>query len=183
MVWLPVLLIGAALLVTAARSWTGAAHGVGRTVKQPIAFSHVQHVAEVGLDCGHCHEGALTKASASLPANAVCLECHDQLFRGTPELQPLYEAARSGRQVHWNRLYMLPDHAHFHHGVHARAGVTCATCHGDVGAMTEVEQAVALTMDFCVDCHRDAQTHPSRTGVQLATAWRRDLTDCSVCHY
>lgn len=183
MVWLPVLLIGAALLVTAARSWTGAAQGVGHTVKQPIPFSHVQHVAEVGLDCAHCHIGALDQANARLPANAICLECHDQLFRGTPELQPLYDAAGAGHQVDWNRIYALPDHARFHHGIHARAGVTCATCHGDIDAMEEIKRSVPLDMDFCVECHRAAQSPAGKQGVHLVSAWRRDLTDCSVCHY
>jgi hypothetical protein len=43
----------------------------------------------------------------------------------------------------------------------------CATCHGDVKAVRQVEQVRTLKMGDCVDCHR-ANNAP---------------TDCAVCHF
>ncbi|GGC32125.1 cytochrome c [Novosphingobium marinum] len=174
-------------MILIVRSATGAAHGVGSKAEQPIPFSHKQHIEEVGLTCERCHAGAETKASAGIPANAVCLECHEGLFRGTPDLRPLHEAQAGDRQVAWKAVSFLPDHARFHHGAHARAGVTCATCHGKVEEMEQVEKAKSLTMDFCVDCHRAAQSADGKfvegRRIAIHSDWRRDLTDCSVCHY
>jgi hypothetical protein len=62
----------------------------------------------------------------------------------------------------------LPAHVQFPHAPHARQGIDCAACHGDVAAMEgEVKLAKPLNMAFCVDCHR----------AQGAT------DDCMACHH
>lgn len=175
-------LIAAAALFGLFRTVTGSAWGVGAEVEQPVPFSHRQHIDNTELACADCHAGVDSARSAGMPANSVCLACHDTLFRGTPSLHPLYEAAEAGRQLRWNAVSALPDFTRFHHGVHARAGAECRVCHGDVAAMERVAKAETLSMDFCVDCHRASQ-QGGKPGIRPVTGWRHDLTDCSVCHY
>ncbi|WP_188055235.1 cytochrome c3 family protein [Sphingosinithalassobacter sp. CS137] len=162
---------------------SGAAAGdVGKPVAQPIPFSHRQHVS-LGLDCATCHETADTAAEAGMPGTETCLACHDDLFRGTRALQPLHEAAQSNRQIAWNAVTNLPEVARFHHGMHVRSGVPCAACHGDVATMETTTKAKPLTMQWCVECHREVQDPASDSAIRPISEWHRDLTDCSVCHY
>ena len=155
---------------------------IGLVVEQPIEFSHRQHIENTALACEDCHIGANKGAQAMLPDKTVCLVCHDDLFRGTPKLQPLHDARVKDVAIQWKPVSKLPEFVHFHHGVHARANIECSSCHGDVGKMDSVSRAKSLTMDFCVDCHRKSQLDGSSTTKQT-TKWQRDLTDCSVCHY
>lgn len=182
-VLLAVLLLAGIAGFGAVQWMTGAAWGVGDKVEQPIPFSHVQHIEQVGLVCADCHANADNARNAGMPSTALCLECHDDLFRGTPALQPLHEAAAADRQVAWRAVSALPDFAHFHHGMHARAGVGCARCHGDVAGMARTSKAETLSMGFCVDCHRAVENGEAEAPIRRVSAWRRDLTDCSVCHY
>lgn len=159
------------------------ASGQGKGVAQPVAFSHAQHVGEVGLQCRTCHASAYVGEHGGLPPVTTCLQCHDQLFRGTRALHPLHEAARTGQPIRWQAVTALPAVSRFHHGAHTRAGVGCATCHGAVETMKDLARAAPMTMDWCVDCHRQAQDPASASPIRPVTAWQRDLTDCSVCHY
>lgn len=170
------------LLATVGLYRLNAASG-GNKVEQPIPFSHRQHVGEVGLDCAYCHAPAYETAHGGIPGAATCLQCHDDLFRGTRDLQPLYEAARTGEPIRWKAVTALPELARFHHGAHVRAGVSCQHCHGPVETMEVVEPHAPMTMDWCVDCHRRAQDPASASPVRPVSEWRHDLTDCSVCHY
>ena len=65
---------------------------------------------------------------------------------------------------HW---FTNDAHVKFQHEPHYRAGITCATCHGDVAKMTVAERAVTHNMGTCLTCHRQ------RNGPQ----------DCAACHY
>ena len=38
-------------------------------------------------------------------------------------------------------------------------GVGCVSCHGRVDRMEVVEQVEALSMGWCLDCHRDPDPH------------------------
>lgn len=155
---------------------------IGLVVAQPIEFSHRQHIENTELICADCHRGAHDGPQALLPGKSICLECHDDLFRGTPKLQPLHEAKAKGLAINWKPVSKLPEFVHFHHGVHFEANVECSNCHGDVSKMESVSRAKPLTMDFCIDCHRESQSGENFSTKQ-AVSWQRDLTDCSVCHY
>ncbi len=72
--------------------------------------------------------------------------------------------------IRWRKVNVMPKSAmvHFTHRPHARAGVECAECHGDVAAMTVARQVIdTADMGFCLDCHRE----------------RRASTDCVACHH
>ncbi len=83
------------------------------------------------------------------------------------EIQKLLGFAADSTAVPWVRVHSVPAFVQFNHKPHVRAGVTCAECHGNVGAMDEVSRVAPLTMGWCVTCHRD----------------RGASDDCSVCHY
>ncbi|HVV86475.1 MAG TPA: cytochrome c3 family protein [Kofleriaceae bacterium] len=148
------------------------AAGVGDPVEQPIAFDHRHHVRDDGIDCLYCHDTADTGAGAGMPATARCMGCHGQVRPDSPVLEPLREAWRTGEPIRWRRINSVPSYVYFHHGVHVHAGIACARCHGAVEDMARVVRVHGMTMDFCVDCHREAQ------GSRAIT----HLTTCSACH-
>ena len=55
----------------------------------------------------------------------------------------------------WHRVARLPDYVYFRHDIHIAKGVGCVTCHGRVDQMPLTYRAIALKMEFCLDCHRD----------------------------
>lgn len=161
---------------------------IGATATQPIAFRHDLHVREIWLECEFCHAGARREASAGMPSAETCLVCHDRLWRGTAALQPLYTSVALVQPIAWQSLYALPDHARFHHGAHAAAGVDCVVCHGDVASMQQTKRESPTAMAWCLDCHFAAgEQHPGfaaqrTSGAPLERANPR-LADCSTCHY
>ncbi|HEY4240394.1 MAG TPA: cytochrome c3 family protein [Kofleriaceae bacterium] len=148
------------------------ASGEGDAIQQPVEFDHRHHVRDDGIDCAYCHEGAETEVSAGLPPTERCMGCHGQVWPDSPQLAPLRDAWRAGTPLRWRRVNALPAFVYFHHGVHARAGVACAECHGRVDDMGRVVRVHDLTMSFCLDCHRRAQ------GSRAITR----LTTCTACH-
>lgn len=162
---------------------------VGTTAEQPIGFRHDLHVRELGLDCGFCHGGATRASAAGMPSAETCLTCHSVVWRGVRALQPLYTSVELGQPIVWESLYRLPEGVHFHHGAHAAAGVTCATCHGDVGSMQKTQKHAPMSMSWCLDCHRrvgearQPEVHERVSTPQGIAFANPPLTDCSTCHY
>ena len=138
------------------------------TPEQPIAYSHKVHVDQ-GLDCSTCHTTVETHDRAQLPSVSQCMLCHAAIATEHPEVQKLAAYNERGVEPPWVRVYGFEKKAHviFRHAAHVRAGVECATCHGDVAQMTVAERAVHHDMGTCVDCHR--QNGASE--------------DCAICHY
>ncbi|MBS2037994.1 cytochrome c3 family protein [bacterium] len=126
----------------------------GLAPEQPIQFSHRHHVAEVGLDCRYCHSTVETGASAGMPASSVCLTCHSQLYADNDIFAPLRLSYSTGQPLRWRRVYRLPDYVYFNHSIHLAKGVGCVECHGRVGQVALVQLNQPLTMDFCLDCHK-----------------------------
>jgi hypothetical protein len=144
---------------------------VGDPIEQPIAFDHRHHVRDDGIDCVYCHETVETEASAGIPSTERCMGCHGQIWPASPELAPLRASWRDRVPVVWKRVNAVPDYCYFHHGVHVHAGVACARCHGNVENMPRVYRVHNLSMNFCLDCHRQ----------QLGRGISR-LTTCTACH-
>lgn len=152
------------------------ASDVHEPVVQPVQFDHRHHVRDDGIDCLYCHPNAETGASAGIPATDVCMGCHGQVWTDSPQLAPVRRSWTTGEAIPWRRVYDLPDHVYFHHGVHVRRGIACAECHGRVEDMARVSRVVDLTMGWCLDCHRDPPGLPSH-GRRVTP-----LTTCSACH-
>ncbi|MGD2045906.1 MAG: cytochrome c3 family protein [Gemmatimonadota bacterium] len=138
--------------------------------EQPIAYNHQVHVEGEELECTRCHLGAETQNEAGLPPMAVCAGCHRRQATDHPEVVKFMEQYQEGEPIVWRRVNHLPDKAmvHFKHKPHARAGVGCENCHGDVGSMTVARQVVnTANMGWCVDCHREQEAS----------------IDCLTCHH
>jgi hypothetical protein len=135
---------------------------------QPIQFPHKTHIAN-GLQCVMCHAGVDQGPDARIPSVKFCMTCHRVIATKKPEIQKLTAYFNRGQDVPWQRVYGFVPEAHvfFNHAPHIRAGVQCATCHGDLSKQTVAVRSVNLTMGFCVECH---QEHGAPV-------------DCVTCHY
>ena len=136
---------------------------------QPIEFPHKRHV-EKKLKCTeYCHESVDKGPIAGLPSVKTCMICHESIATDRPLIQKVADYSKRGIDISWQRVYGYPNESHvkFNHAPHIRAGVDCATCHGDVQNQTVAKRNIDLRMGFCVDCH----------------AARRASNDCLTCHF
>lgn len=133
----------------------------------PVSFPHDLHVTTVGLECQFCHRAPDISRAATVPGLEQCMFCHKVVGLQNPRAQVVRAAWESGQPLDWVRQHRLPDHTQFNHEPHITAGVACATCHGDVGAVREVSQVRTLKMADCVGCHK-------QNGAP---------TQCAACHF
>jgi hypothetical protein len=174
------------------------ASGQDELIEQPILFDHRHHVRDDGIDCLYCHDGARTSAYAGVPAASLCMSCHNQVWNGSALLEPVRRSAFSNEPIRWERVNRLPDFVYFNHSAHVTRGVGCVTCHGRVDEMAKVFAAAPLTMQWCLDCHRNpspslrpqdriTDMEWTSTGTALGNALREERrinppTECSGCH-
>ncbi|HVK77219.1 MAG TPA: cytochrome c3 family protein [Kofleriaceae bacterium] len=165
-------------LIAAPMLWIRTPHASdrGKPVEQPIEFDHRHHVRDDGIDCLYCHPGAESRAIAGIPSTETCMGCHGQVWSESVLLAPVRASWADNTPIPWRRVYDLPGHVYFHHGVHTQAGVPCVSCHGDVANMARVARAHDLTMGWCLGCHRDPPG-PRYHGRAIT-----QLTTCTACH-
>jgi len=168
---------------------------------QPVPFSHRHHVSGLGLDCRFCHTAVAEGPRAGLPPTYTCMTCHSQIWTGAPMLAPVRQSLAESRSLAWHRVARLPEYVYFRHDVHIAKGVGCVTCHGRVDRMPLTYQAKPLTMEFCLDCHRNPAPHlrphdritdmswqpqdADRLGAELVRQngiRLGEITYCYVCH-
>jgi len=141
--------------------------------EQPIKFSHKIHAGDNEIACQYCHNTVEKSRHAGIPSVNVCMNCHKGIQEGPTtgktEIAKIYAAAgfdpstqkydeSKTNPLNWLKVHNLPDHVYFNHSQHVVVGkIDCAKCHGDVKAMTTVEQKAPLTMRWCVDCHRTTE--------------------------
>lgn len=122
--------------------------------KQPVPHSHAQHVGEMGLDCRYCHTTLETSNRPKATAS-VCLNCHKVPADDIPEFTAVRAEATGGPEVKWEKVHEVAGWITFNHSGHVKRGVSCESCHGRVDRMETTYQAEPLSMDWCIDCHRD----------------------------
>src|SRR4051812_19524135 len=122
---------------------------------QPVQFDHRHHVRDDGIRCEYCHYTAARAPVAGVPPTALCMNCHSQVWNDSPLLAPVRRSYFTGEPLRWLRVHSLPDHVYFDHSAHVTRGVGCVSCHGRVDRMAQVYQVAPLTMEWCLDCHRD----------------------------
>jgi hypothetical protein len=172
---------------------------VGYTPTQPVPYSHKLHAGEMGMDCRYCHVGAERGAMATLPPTQTCMNCHSKIKTDSVKLLPVRESWATDMPIKWIRIHNLPDYVYFDHSVHMAAKVGCVECHGRIDQMEVVGQAKSLSMNFCIDCHRNPgkALRPAEVAVTDMT-WQhkpedsppvaangrtvRPPTNCSGCH-
>jgi len=128
---------------------------VGYSPLQPVEFSHKLHAVDMGLDCRFCHFTAERSAFAALPSTQICMKCHSRVRTDSVKLLPIRATFAEDRPLAWSRVHKLADHVYFDHSAHLAAGVGCSTCHGRVDQMQRIEQVQPLSMEWCIDCHRN----------------------------
>ena len=199
------------LVVVLPLTFVGLAYAITRSpyvtdqkivITQPVPFSHAHHVAGLGLDCRYCHTGVEISWFAGLPPTETCMTCHSQIWTNADLLAPVRRSLADDLPIHWQRVHRLPDYVYFDHSIHVSKGVGCTTCHGAVDAMPLMYQNAPLTMQWCLDCHRDPARNLRPRDAIFSTDWRppadqaqrghallaeygirpEHLADCSVCH-
>ena len=175
----------------------------GERMAQPVPFSHQTHAGELALDCRFCHDSVTESTFAGMPSTQTCMTCHSQVLDDVPILAAVRLSWENDAPIPWVAVTDLDDHVHFDHAAHVNVGVGCDTCHSRVDQMEVTEQAVSMTMSWCLDCHRDPAPHlrppdqifnltwtPPPDQPQQGAARVRELeipleilTDCSLCHY
>ncbi|MGB2629143.1 MAG: cytochrome c3 family protein [Candidatus Acidiferrum sp.] len=173
------------------------------TRDQPIQFSHKHHVGDDGIDCRYCHTGVENSAYAGIPPTRTCMNCHSVLYNNVGYLEPIRESYRTEQSIHWTKVHRLADYVYFNHSIHVNKGIGCSSCHGAVNEMALMYQASPLTMEWCLECHRNpeqnlrpkdqiynmnwtAPADQAEIGKKLATEYnlrsKLELTSCSTCH-
>jgi len=170
---------------------------------QPIPFSHAHHVGGDGFDCRYCHTSVETSSFAGIPPTEICMNCHSQIWRTSPTLEPVRASYRTNQSISWTRVHDLPDFVYFNHSIHVAKGVGCESCHGRVDKMPLMSQASNLRMEWCLNCHRHPEQYvrprefittmgyqpagnQEEIGRRLVEEYHiqdaRLLTSCSTCH-
>ncbi len=155
----------------------------GYEPEQPIAFSHKIHAGDNAISCLYCHDSAEKGRHAGLPAASVCMNCHSNIKKDSPEIQKVTKALDEKQVIEWVRVHRLADFVYFNHAQHVAVGkVNCQSCHGAVEKMTRLRQDQNMTMGWCLDCHKNSDVVVHNT---LKTKKVSEVggTDCAKCHY
>ncbi|MCC7442994.1 MAG: cytochrome c3 family protein [Bdellovibrionales bacterium] len=116
------------------------------------------------------------------------MNCHRVVKAESPWIQQIKKHYDEKKPIEWVRVHRLPDHARFNHQAHVRKGLDCKACHGDVGQMEKVRQVGALSMGWCLQCHRGMDVSSSvlsaaKPGADPAHPGELAPYQCSTCHY
>lgn len=144
----------------------------GAGISAGVPFDHALHGDSLGLDCASCHTGSRSEAHAYFPSRKDCMDCHRLPLTENPGIETLDSALAKAPEKPWSKKSVLPDHVVFHHGVHAAAGVSCASCHGDVSQNRYGGEK--FDMKTCLQCHR------GETFGEMG--YKPAATDCATCH-
>ena len=176
---------------------------VGYAPLQPVPFSHQLHAGQLGLDCRYCHSNVEKSGVANVPTSQTCMNCHNQIKTQSPLLAPVRQSFETGNPVPWVKIHRVPDFVYFNHSVHINRGVSCVSCHGRIDQMETVRHEKSLSMEFCIDCHRNPASavrertlvtnlgweHPEgadgqlRDGQKFVRDWKiKPPQSCSGCH-
>lgn len=138
-------------------------------VPQPVAFNHLKHTQELGLTCEFCHPYVKAGAHAGLPDVQTCSACHQTRQGTSDEAARVTELIAEGNPLQFNKLFRMPGHVFYTHRRHVGiAELECQTCHGNIAESERppARPLVRVTMDFCMECHRE----------------REATLDCNACH-
>ena len=203
---LPLLLVAGATLplyvvLVVAYGFSPKTLDVGYMPSQPVPYSHAVHAGILGMDCRYCHNTVESAAFAAVPPTQTCMNCHTQIHRDSPKLEPVRTSYATGLSIPWAKVHKLPDYSYFDHSAHVNRGVGCVECHGRVDQMEVVWKDQPLSMGWCLECHRDPtdRLRPVSQITNLAWDQKTQMTreereslvklyhinpseNCSTCH-
>jgi Zn ribbon nucleic-acid-binding protein len=122
--------------------------------KQPLPFSHKLHVGQ-GLKCQTCHVNPDPGGAMTFPATAKCMSCHEDVATDKPAIKALTKYHNDKATIPWVRIYEKPDWVWFSHRAHLEAGAKCDRCHGAVSERDVLWREKPITMESCMNCHRE----------------------------
>lgn len=145
--------------------------------KQPIAFNHVVHIENAGMECSSCHYVREDGTFNGRPTTASCAECHSEAMTENPEeLRFVQEYVETGKEIRdkWLIYQKQPDNVFFSHAAHSIE--TCGACH-------EYEKPA----DLCSLCHLDvaATTTPPVYKENRLSGYSKNtmiMWSCENCH-
>lgn len=176
--WLSTFLILGGVVIALTKEGRNVNFNKGFEPQQPIPFSHKIHAGENKIQCLYCHFAAEKGRHAGIPPTELCLNCHKQVKKDSPEIKKITDAVASGKSIEWIKVHHFPDFAYFNHSQHVRVGkIACQQCHGPVDTMTRVKQQSELNMGWCMSCHRQNEIAPPNSHKSAAGG------DCAKCHY
>ena len=150
---------------------------------QPIAFSHKVHAGDNKISCLYCHFGAEKSRHAGIPPANVCMNCHSNIKKDSPEIKKIVDAIKTNKPIEWTKVHKMADFVYFNHAQHVSvAKVSCQTCHGSVEKMMRMKQDSDLTMGWCIDCHRSSDVVVHGT-TKVKKVSDMGGADCARCHY
>lgn len=171
-------LIVATLLVSGFRA---VGNNQGYEPDQPIAFSHKIHSGDNQIACLYCHYGAERSRHAGIPAASVCMNCHRNIRKDSPEIAKITGALADNKPIEWVKVHRMPDFVAFSHEMHVgSAKLACQTCHGPVEQMSRMRQEKNMTMGWCIDCHRNSNVVVHAQTMKVSETGG---LDCAKCHY
>ena len=197
--WVNLLVLGAPVYLVALIAYgvTPEALRIGYQPEQPVPYSHALHAGELGMDCRYCHSVVERSPKAAVPPAATCMNCHSTVKKDADSLLPVRQAFGENEPLRWARVTDLPDYVFFNHQAHVNASVGCESCHGRIDQMVKVYQYASLTMEWCINCHKDPTPH-LRDAVNVTKMGYRQSpgegervrkanqinapTNCSTCH-
>jgi hypothetical protein len=174
--------------------------GASDPAPQPVLFDHRHHTRDDGIDCRYCHNAVDRSPYAGIPSSDLCMGCHNQVWNQAPVVSLVRASVFRDKPIRWNRITNVPDFVFFNHAVHVNRNIGCVSCHGRVDLMGQVFMPRAMTMSWCIDCHRAPENHlrPADRVVDMEwapTSSQREIgleikaknhidppTYCSGCH-
>ncbi|HHX16194.1 MAG TPA: hypothetical protein GX724_08590 [Fibrobacter sp.] len=140
-----------------------------RTKKAGVSFLHALHGDSLGLSCEMCHAGSMVGQRAYMPSKQDCMDCHRLPLTESEGIVALDSSLKKAPDYPWSVKSRLPAHVVFHHGVHAKANVSCEVCHSNE---SDWDRGVppSVSMNECLACHRGEKGFPPAA------------TDCASCH-
>ena len=132
---------------------------VGYRPVQPLPYNHKLHAGDLGMDCRYCHNYVEMSPHANVPPTQTCMNCHTLILTESETLLPVRESWNTKEPIAWTRVHKVADYAYFDHSAHLYAGIGCYDCHGNVADMIVVLQKQPLSMGWCLECHRNPDSH------------------------
>ena len=149
---------------------------VGYQPIQPVPFPHDVHVSQLGMDCRYCHSFVDVAAHSNLPNTQTCMNCHSQVQKDNPKLEPVRASWKTGNPIEWVQLHRTPDYVFYNHSAHVNRGISCFSCHGPVNHMPVVYHAKPHSMKWCLECHREPDQHLRDPALVTTLGWGIGMT-------
>lgn len=182
----------------------------GYEPQQPIAYSHLLHAGELGIECGYCHYGATRSRYAGIPSASICMNCHglvqasfDAILNErltaeleqreprrvvSPELQKLYAALAlddelnpiPGQVPRAIEWVRVHDLADFVYFDHRVHVAREVACETCHGPVQSMERIRQVSTLSMGWCIECHRANPAQPGGPLE---EHVSTDCAVCHF